>query len=85
MEAILTGPPSPGISDEMVTFYRARGMVRKAYGGGRGAERIRTHVVPISWLSEWLETMQARGFLVDPKVFAGAYWLRREMDMWMHD
>lgn len=85
MEAILTGPPSPGISDEMVTFYRARGMVRKAYGGGRGAERIRTHVVPISWLSEWLETMQAKGFLVDPKVFAGAYWLRQEMDMWMHD
>lgn len=85
MDAILTGPPSPGISDEIVTFYRARGMVRTAFGGGRGAERIRTHVVPISWLPDWLERMQAQGFLVDPKVFAGAYWLRQEMDAGMYD
>lgn len=85
LHAIMTGPPSPGISDEIVTFFRARGMVRKAYGGGRGAERIRTHVVPISWLSDWLERMQARGYRVDPKVFAGAYWLRQEMDAGMYD
>ena len=85
MKAILTGPPSPGISNEIVTFYRARGMVRTAPGGGRGAERIRTHVVPISWLSVWVERMQAQGYQVDPKVFAGAYWLRQEMDMDIHD
>ncbi|MGD9612218.1 MAG: NUDIX hydrolase [Kiritimatiellia bacterium] len=85
MKAILTGPPSPGISNEIVTFYRARGMVRTAPGGGRGAERIRTHVVPISWLSIWVDRMQAQGYRVDPKVFAGAYWLRQEMDMDIHD
>ena len=85
MKAILTGPPSPGISNEIVTFYRARGMVRKAPGGGRGAERIRTHVVPMSWLSVWLDRMQTQGYRVDPKVFAGAYWLRQEMDMDIHD
>lgn len=85
MKAMLTGPPSPGISDEIVTFYRARGMVRVAPGGGRGAERIRTHVVPVSWLCDWLDRMQAQGYLVDPKVYAGAYWLRTEMDEWMHD
>ena len=85
MQAILTGPPSPGISDEIVTFFRARDMVRRSAGGGEGNERIRTHVVPISWLSEWLEQMQAKGFLVDPKVFAGAYWLRQEMDAEMYD
>lgn len=80
MQAILTGPPSPGISDEIVTFYRARGMVRRAAGGGEGNERIRTHVVPILRLPDWMERMQAKGFLVDPKVYAGAYWLRREME-----
>ena len=85
MEAILAGPPSPGISSETVTFYRARGMVRTAPGGGRGAERIRTHVVPISRLSVWVERMQAAGYQVDPKVFAGAYWLRQEMDVGRHD
>lgn len=85
LKALQAGPPSPGISNEMVSFYRARGMVRRASGGGRGAERIRTHVVPISWLSDWLEQMQAKGFLVDPKVFAGAYWLNQEMEMGLHD
>ncbi|NLG36084.1 MAG: NUDIX hydrolase [Lentisphaerae bacterium] len=85
MKAVLTGPPSPGISDETVTFYRARGMVRRAPGGGRGAERIRTHVVPMSWLVPWLEQMEAKGFQVDPKVYAGAYLLRAEMDEGMHD
>ncbi len=85
MNAVLTGPPSPGISNEIVTFYRARGMVRTASGGGRGAERIRTHAVPMSWLVEWLERMRAKGFLVDPKVYAGAYLLRGELDEWLHD
>ena len=42
-------------------------------------------MVPISWLPDWLERMQAQGFLVDPKVFAGAYWLRQEMDAGMYD
>lgn len=85
MNAFLSGPPNPGISNEIVTFFRARGMVRSGYGGGRGAERIRTHVVPISWLFEWLKKMEERGFLVDPKVLTGAYLLRQEMDEWMHD
>ncbi len=85
MTAVLSGPLNPGISNETVTFYRARGMVRTDYGGGRGAERIRTHVVPISWLFPWLEQMQEKGFLVDPKVYAGALLLRKEMDEFMHD
>lgn len=85
MKAMIRGPLNPGISDEIVTFYRARGMWRAAPGGGRGAERIRTHVVPISWLFEWLDDMEKKGYLVDPKVYAGTYCLRQEMDMWMHD
>jgi len=85
MKAVMIGPPSPGISNEIVTFYRARGMVRTAPGGGRGAERIRTHVVPMSWLADWLEMMRGKGYLVDPKVYAGAYIVRQEMDLWIHD
>lgn len=85
MDVFMVGPPNPGISNEIITFFRARGMVRTGSGGGRGAERIRTHVVPISWLFEWLKKMESRGFMVDPKVLTGAYLLRQEMDEWMHD
>lgn len=84
MDPLMIGPPSPGISDEVVTFFRARGLTRVAQGGGGANENVRAHVVPISGLFEWLDTMQANGFLVDPKVFAGAYLLRKERDEGRH-
>lgn len=80
VEVVLTGPPSPGISDEVVTFYRARGLTRVSRGGGEAGEGVRAHVVPLARLEPWLETMKTRGFLVDPKVLAGAYLLSKEMD-----
>lgn len=80
LEVVLTGPPSPGISDEVVTFYRARGLVRVSRGGGEAGEGVRAHVVPLARLESWLEKMKARGFLVDPKVLAGAYLLSKETD-----
>jgi ADP-ribose pyrophosphatase len=85
MESILAGPPSPGISDEWVTFFRARGLVRTGPGGGDANERVRTHVVPLSGLGDWLDEMQSKGWAVDPKVLAGAYILRKEMDEGMYE
>ena len=85
MEAIMTGPPSPGISDEVVTFYRAAGLARTGRGGGEEGENVRVHAVPLSRLEEWLAVVRARGMLVDPKVFAGAYWVRKEMDEGKHE
>lgn len=76
----LSGPPSPGISNEVVTFFRVRGLRRVNPGGGVENERVRAHVVPFAGLMEWLESMQQRGYLVDPKVFTGAYFLRAELD-----
>ena len=40
------GPPSPGLSDEIVTFYLARRLTRVGKGGGVGEENIRVHEVP---------------------------------------
>lgn len=85
LEPILTGPPSPGISDEVVTFFRAKGLVRVARGGGVGDEGVRTHVVAPGGLEDWLATMRMHGALVDPKVLTGAYILRKEMDEDRHE
>lgn len=75
---ILEGPPSPGISSELVTFFRADGLTRAGRGGGEPGEGVRAHVVPLSRLDDWLQMMQAKGFRIDPKVLAGAYWLRKD-------
>ena len=85
MVPVLTGPPSPGISTEVVTFFRAKGLVRVGRGGGEEGEGVRAHVVSLSGLGDWLEAMQAKGWLVDPKVLAGAYLLRKEMDEGMYE
>ena len=85
MEELGAGPPSPGISDEVVTFYRAAGLARTGRGGGEEGENVRAHAVPLSRLEEWLAVVRARGMLVDPKVFAGAYWVRKEMDEGKHE
>ncbi len=85
MEPVLTGPPSPGISDEVVTFFRARGLERTGPGGGESGEKVRAHAVPLSGLFDWLDMVRAKGMLVDPKVYAGAYFVRREMDEWMYE
>ena len=78
LEPVLSGPPSPGISSETVTFFRARGLVRIGRGGGGPGEHIRTHVVPLGRLEEWLHRVQAQGILVDPKVLAGAWLVRND-------
>ena len=85
LEPVLSGPPSPGISDEVVTFFRARGLARVGRGGGEAGEIVRAHAVPRSGLSDWLDTVQAKGALVDPKVWAGAYVVRKEMDEGMYE
>jgi ADP-ribose pyrophosphatase len=85
MEPVLAGPPSPGISSEVVTFFRARGLRRLAPGGGVAGEGVRAHVVALSGLDDWLGRMREQGYLVDPKVLAGAYVLHKELDEGMHD
>ena len=77
LEPVLSGPPSPGISSEIVTFFRARKLSRTGRGGGGAGERIRTHVVPLGRLEEWLAHVQQLGFQVDPKVLAGAWLVRK--------
>jgi len=80
MEKLFIGPPSPGLSSEIVTFFRAHGLRRTGPGGGEVGEGVRAHVIPLSQLDPWLDQMRARGILVDPKLLTGAYLLRQEMN-----
>lgn len=74
-ELLTAGPPSAGLTSEVVSFVRARGVRRWGPGGGVGDEEIVTHLVPRSDLGEWLRRHEAAGGLIDPKVFAALYFL----------
>lgn len=76
MRRVAEGPPSAGATDEVITFFTADGLRKAGEGGGVGGEKIRVHEVPEGELGAWCRAREGEGWLVDPKVFAGAYWLK---------
>jgi len=75
MTRLTSGPPSPGFSSEMVTFFRATGLRRASAGGGEGNEKIVVHEIPLRSCAKWLQQREAEGLLVDPKVYAGLFFV----------
>jgi len=75
-EALSDGPPSVGVTSEVVTLFRAHGLKRVGPGGGDGTESIAVHEVALEQVAEWLEAQRRRGCLIDPKVYAGLYFLK---------
>ena len=72
MVELAEGPIAVGVSDEVVTFFEARGLRRVGPGGGDDSEDITVHVVPLASCGLPREE-RAAGPAVDPKIFAGLY------------
>jgi ADP-ribose pyrophosphatase len=81
LEVLAHGPPSAGLSSEVVTMLWAPGVRKVADGGGVGGEGIRVHPIPLEKAPAWLAARQAQGQLVDPKVWA-ALWFASKMSPW---
>ena len=77
MELLADGPPSPGVTSEIVTYFLARGLVKRHEGGGVGGERIVVHVISLATAHDWLAERAREGVLVDAKVWAGLYFAAR--------
>lgn len=85
MEPLTMGPASSGLGSEIVTLFLARDLVREGSGGGVEHEQIQVHEVPLRQVEPWLKQAAERGLLVDPKVYAGLYFLGRHgFDMAQH-
>lgn len=77
MERLTAGPPSAGVTSEVVTLFRARGLSRVGPGGGVEGEAITVHEVPLGSVEAFLAERESAGALVDPKVWAGLLFARR--------
>ena len=77
MKKILTGPVSAGFSSDLISIYLASGLTKKTDGGGDATENIRTYTVPLAHVERWLKEKMRQGCLIDPKVYAGLYFLYR--------
>ncbi len=78
VEFIFKGPPTPGLSSEIAVFYRAKDVQKMTSGGGIEGEKIVVHAVDLTQIDSWLTQMQEKGCQVDPKVYAGLYFLKSE-------
>ncbi len=70
-----SGPSSAGMSTEMMHFVRALDLRKVGAGGGDASENIVVHEVPRDAAGEWLRAMAAKGYSIDPKLFAGLWFL----------
>lgn len=77
MEILTTGPASSGLTSEVVTLFRASGLRRVSAGGGVAHEEIIVHEAPLDDVHAWLEAKARAGLMIEPKVYAGLYFLLR--------
>jgi len=76
-EVLTGGPTSAGLTNEINVLVRATGLRRVASGGGGGHEQIQLHTVALARIDEWLAGKAREGREIDPKVFAGLYFVFR--------
>ncbi|MDQ6645856.1 MAG: NUDIX hydrolase [Pseudomonadota bacterium] len=75
IEFVHRGPSSSGMSTEMITFARARELEKVGPGGGDASENIVVHEVPRTQAGAWLFARAAEGYSIDPKLFAGLWFI----------
>lgn len=73
MMRLVDGASSAGITDEVVTLFRAIGLRKTGRGGGEGAEQITVLEIPLDGVLDWLLDRCRGGAAVDMKVFSGLY------------
>lgn len=75
---LLDGPVSSGSSADMVTMVHAQNLKKVGCGGGDELESIIVHEVSLNETDRWLEKMRRKGFLIEPKIYTGLYFLKRK-------
>ena len=68
---LATVASSAGLTNEVVTVFRAEELSRVSAGGGIEGEQITVHEVALDSAADWL---RARGQLVDSRVYAALFW-----------
>lgn len=77
LEILQKSPSSAGLTSEIITFIRAAKLEKVGEGGGVEGENIKVHLPPLAEADAWLDARVKEGFLIDPKVYVGLYFLHR--------
>ena len=77
MTKVVDGPVSGGFTSDLVTLFKAEGIRKIHKGGGDHTELITVYEVPLEKVDDWLVQKRKEGCLVDPKIYAGLYFLKK--------
>jgi ADP-ribose pyrophosphatase len=72
---LMTGPGCSGLTSERVTLCQASGLRRVGKGSGVANEKITVHEIPMVEVVRWLEARARTGVLIDPKIYAGLFFV----------
>jgi ADP-ribose pyrophosphatase len=72
---LMSGPVAPGLTSEILYMVLAEDLTRVNAGGGVDGEDITVHTVPLERVRAWLEQQRKAGLLIEPRIYAGLYWL----------
>lgn len=78
MRYLFTGPSSPGLTSETLSFYLATDLKKVAAGGGVDNENIIVHEAPLDSIDAWLAEQTAAGKSIDPRIYTGLYFLKNQ-------
>ena len=74
---VARGCTSPGLTEEVMTWYLATGLERIGAGGGDEHEAIDVHPVPLANAVQWLKGREQAGCLIDLKVWMALWFAER--------
>jgi len=77
-QQLVSGYSSPGLTDESICLFMARGLSKTSAGGGVEGESIQLHEIPIDEVLDWLA---ARHQAVDIKLLAGLFAAQQAMKL----
>ncbi|MHB9134198.1 MAG: NUDIX hydrolase [Armatimonadota bacterium] len=75
MVFLTEGPPSSGITNEIIAIFLAQGVRRVGPGGGDASENLIIHEVPLAEVPTFLEARRRQGVQVDLRIYMALYYL----------
>jgi ADP-ribose pyrophosphatase len=76
MTFLCEGPPSSGMSTEIISLYRAEGLQQVHQGGGDETEDIIVHEIPLEEVTDWLEQQRKDGRLIDLRIYTALFFIK---------
>jgi ADP-ribose pyrophosphatase len=76
MVYLADGAASAGITNEVISLFRATGLKKTGSGAGVGQERITVLEIPLSQVFQYLQERRKTGTVIDLKLYGGLYFAK---------